>query len=305
MKEVRFLDLDCVELANESLALLVTRSVGPRVLALRLHGGRNLLAELPDKLLQWPGQPDYSLYGGHRLWYAPEVPAVTYQPDDDPVQINPLVDGLEAIQPAEARYGVQKTLRFRLVDDRARVIVEHGLENTGRAPVMCAPWAITVMRTGGTAILPQNQELADRDGVQPNRALVLWPYTDLSRAGIHPGRDYVRVHVPQITEPFKVGFANRRGWLAYHLDELLFVKFAAYQPAGAYLDQGASSQCYAARDFLELETLGPVVRLQPGESVWHRELWTVIPGVAAEAVEARLPELVAQLALDEAPPELV
>lgn len=304
MKEVRYLDLDCIELANEALSLLVTRSVGPRVLALKLHGGRNLLAELPERKLQWPGQPDFSLYGGHRLWYAPEVPAVTYQPDDQPVQINPLADGLEAVQPAEVDSGIRKRLRVRLLDDRARVIVEHGLENTGQMAVLCAPWAITVMRSGGTAVLPQTQALADPDGVQPNRALVLWPYTDLTQPGIQPGKDYLLIQGPQVTAPVKVGFANPRGWLAYHLDELLFVKFAAYRPGAAYLDQGASSQCYAARDFLELETLGPAVTLQPGEVVWHRELWTVIPGVAAQAVEERLPDLVAQLGLDEQPPEL-
>lgn len=304
MKEVRFLDLECVELTNEALSLLVTRSVGPRVLALQLHGGRNLFAELPDATLKWPGQPDYSLYGGHRLWYAPEVPAVTYRPDDEPVQIEALAGGLAAVQPPEAGSGLRKTIRVRLPDDRARVVVEHGLENTGQSAVLCAPWAISVMRPGGTAILPQAQELADPDGVQPNRSLILWPYTDLSQSWIEPGKDYLRVHGLQVEAPTKVGFANPRGWLAYHLDEVLFVKFAAYQPGAPYLDQGASSQCYTARDFLELETLGPAVTLPPGETVWHRELWVIIPGVAAEAVEERLPELVAQLALDEPQPEL-
>jgi len=44
-----------------------------------------------------------------------------------------------------------------------------------------------------------------------------------------------------------------------------------------YLDRGASSQIYCSGDFIELETLGPVVKLAPGEFVEHQEIWQVFP----------------------------
>jgi hypothetical protein len=46
--ETRFASHDCVKLENTTLALWLTRSVGPRILGLALPGGENLFAVLPD-----------------------------------------------------------------------------------------------------------------------------------------------------------------------------------------------------------------------------------------------------------------
>jgi hypothetical protein len=72
---------------------------------------------------------------------------------------------------------------------------------------------------------------------------------------------------------FKVGFPNPRGWLAYWLDGTLFVKRAAFDPCASYYDLGSSSECYCNGNFLELETLGPITRLAPGEELSHVETW--------------------------------
>jgi hypothetical protein len=49
----------------------------------------------------------------------------------------------------------------------------------------------------------------------------------------------------------------------------------------------ASVQCYSCGDFIEVETLGPLATLAPGESTTHRETWTltrVDPSVPMERV---------------------
>ena len=84
---VNFLGLDCLSLKNENLKLLVPQSIGPRILSLSLNGGENLLAELQDAVLECPGSGKLHLYGGHRLWHAPEEPSRTYIPDNAPVEI--------------------------------------------------------------------------------------------------------------------------------------------------------------------------------------------------------------------------
>ena len=67
-------------------------------------------------------------------------------------------------------------------------------------------------------------------------------------------------------------------------------------PTQVALPYGASYETFTNADMLELETLGPLVRLGPGEAVEHVERWELIGGVeAAEgpegAVEAVLPLL--------------
>ncbi len=279
MNTTSYLDLDCVELANSALTLLVTQSVGPRILALRLGEGENLFAELPDVALAYPGGGTYQLYGGHRLWHAPEVPHRTYIPDGDPVAIEPIESGLAATQNVEGQTGLQKSLHIRLPDESATVIVDHTLTNRGMWPITCAPWAITQLRAGGVAILPQNDQPADPDGVQPNRSLVLWPYTDLRSEHLTWGNRCLFVRASFRSGAFKVGFPNARGWLAYHWQDTLFVKFASYQAGAEYFDLGGSSQCYCNPRFLELETLGPKAIIEPGETATHREIWRVLGGL--------------------------
>ena len=54
MQTTKFLDFDCVSLQNAALSLLVTRSVGPRIISLHFNGGDNLFAELPDYATERP-----------------------------------------------------------------------------------------------------------------------------------------------------------------------------------------------------------------------------------------------------------
>jgi hypothetical protein len=47
-------------------------------------------------------------------------------------------------------------------------------------------------------------------------------------------------------------------------------------------------QFYLGDAFCELETLGPLATLQPGESVAHREVWKIETCESVEAALARI-----------------
>lgn len=293
-------DRECVTLENKAITLQVTKSYGPRVISLCLRGGRNLFADVPHLVLDCPGKGGFHLHGGHRLWYAPEIPATTYIPDNAPVEVTLSEAGMNLTQPVERDTGVQKSIRIRLPDESATVILDHTLANMGSSPVTCAPWAITMMKPGGVAILPQNTSKADQAGVLPNRSLVLWPYTDPASSHITWGKSSILVHANLASEEekLKLGFPNPRGWLAYHLQDTLFVKYAAFQPSQSYYDFNSSSQCYCGPAFIELETLGPQVTLAPGESVSHKEAWQVFREVGFTTSDAAVQVLVEKLSLD-------
>ena len=280
--KARFAGYDCVKLENEALALWVTRSVGPRIIGLALPGGESLFAVLPDDTAECPGLGMFSFRGGHRLWYAPEDPWRTYLPDDDPLTIVDVENGLRVTQPVETPTGIQKSLTVTLPGPGARVIVDHILHNRGSGSVELAPWAITQLKPGGVAVLPQATALADEHGLLPNRHIVLWPYTHIDSPNITWGDRTVLVRATMQDGALKIGFPNPAGWLAYIVDGTLFVKQAAYQPDAAYFDRGSSSECYCNPRFLELETLGPRTTLSPGGSVSHREMWTVRPDVSIQ-----------------------
>ncbi len=128
-----------MRLKNDSLELLVSQSEGPRLIWLSLPGGPNLMAELSDATLDCPDVGPMHLWGGHRLWPAPEVKRRTYLPDDQPLAVSPLENGVKLVQPVEGPTGIQKSMQITLPDSSATLIIDHTLTNEGMWPVELAP----------------------------------------------------------------------------------------------------------------------------------------------------------------------
>ena len=295
---VEFAGYTCVKLENDTLALWVTQSVGPRIIGLALQGGDNLLVQLPDLKIDCPGEGVYSFRGGHRLWYAPEDPWRSYLPDETPVTITDVEGGIQVVQPVESQTGIQKSMIITLPDEGGRVVIDHRLENLGDAPIELAPWAITQLRPGGVGILPQPRAQVDEAGLLPNRHLVLWPYTEINSPHVTWGDRYIFISADLAEGAFKVGYPNPLGWMGYAVDDVLFVKSAAYQTAAYYYDRGCSTECYCGPLFLEAETLGPRTVLASGESVTHREEWRLFSGVLRPSDKDAMQELAEELDLN-------
>lgn len=283
---------ECASLENDSLQLLVTHSIGPRIISFGFKNGGNLFAELPDFVAGLPDGGVFHFYGGHRLWVAPEDFRTTYIPDDVPVEISPLENGLQVTQPVQPQTGLQKSMDILLAGE-TQVVIRHTIANRHSEPVTCAPWAITQFKTGGAAVLPQARH---DTGVLPNRSLVLWSYTDMSNPNVTWGREYILVNARMDT-PFKLGFPNPRGWLAYWLDGTLFVKHAEYDPQAEYYDYGCSSECYCNDKFLELETLAPIATIAPGYTATHTETWNLYKDIERPQDENDIKALVEKLKL--------
>lgn len=294
MNIVNFMGHECVSLDNKTIQLLISQSMGPRILSLKFTDGENILAELPDFVMDCPGSGTFHAYGGHRLWHSPEIPSRTFLPDDSRVDICPIENGYRATQDVETKTGLQKSLEIQIQGDAPRVVITHRLSNHGLWPVTCAPWAITQLKPGGVAILPQSFEDTRQ---QPNRSLVLWPYTDLSNPNVSLGKHHILVRV-DMNEPFKVGFQNPRGWLAYWLNGTLFVKRAKYDAQSAYFDFGSSSECYCNDQFIELETLAPISKIEPGACVTHVEAWELFKDIECPRDEKDVLALAQKLGLE-------
>ena len=252
----------------------VVTNAGPRILGYRRSGEPSPFAVLPDLAIDHPAAGHYRFLGGHRLWRAPENPAVTYEPDDTAVDVSETSDGFEIVGEPD-RDGIVKHLTVTIRGEYT--VVDHSLENRSKETLLTAPWAITQLVPGGTAYLPTHADSIDSEALLPNRSLVLWPYTELNAPEITFHDAWMTVHASDRQEKLKIGIANRGGWLAYHFDNSVFVKWAhTHRDEAYYVDMGASAQCYRDDRFLELETLGSRASLAKRERVTHREVWTII-----------------------------
>jgi hypothetical protein len=277
-ERVTFRGHEAIRIRAGEVDAVVTTSVGPRIVGLMLPDGRNVLVETPDATLHCPGSGAFHLLGGHRLWAAPEEPRVTYRPDDDPVVVDELDDGFRLTTRPDPVAGTRRDLAVRVLGP-ARLAVEHRVTNTSDRPQRLAPWAITMLPPGGRAWLPLLERPLDEGGFQAQRNIVLWPYTRLSDRRLVLGDTLLEIRTDgdraTIEGPVKVGTSGRRGWVAHWRDGVLLVKHAPHDEDAEYADMGASAQTYANATNTELETLGPLVDLAPGEGTDHREEWEV------------------------------
>jgi hypothetical protein len=262
-----------LRLSNELMDLVVTTDVGPRIIRCGFVGEENEFKEYADQS-GLAGGDEWRSYGGHRLWHAPEVQARTYCPDNGPVAFEERGDLTRLIQPVEPTTGIQKEMDILLDPASASVRVTHRLRNLSLWSVELAPWAISVMDVGGTSILPLPPRRPQAESLLPTHSLTYWSYTDLSDPRWRIGRSFILLRQdPAHESPQKVGLMAPAGWIAYARKGHLFVSRAAHVPGAVYPDFGSSLETYVRGDMLEIETLGPMARLEPHAFVDHVEYW--------------------------------
>ncbi len=290
--------LGAYRLANAEVELIVTLEVGPRILHFGFVGGANEFAQvanLPDEEVG-----GWKMYGGHRFWHAPEANPRSYAPDNAPLTLETHADFIRVIQPTEPSTGIQKELDIQLWPDAAHARITHRLRNQLLWPVELAPWALSVMAPGGTAILPlpPRQPWA-AENLLPTGQLTLWSYTNLADPRWTLGQQYVLLRQdPARAEYQKLGVSTAAGWAAYANGGRLFLKTFAHDPRAVYPDFNSPVEAFVCAEFLELETLGPLTRLDPGRTVEHVEDWFLFREVTTprndEEVERHvLPKIIA------------
>jgi hypothetical protein len=248
-------------------------------MGLTLTRGTNLLVHIPDFHPVPTPYGDFHFRGGHRLWHAPESIPRTYIPDTGELTITELADGVLLEAPTEVGTGIRKRIEIRLAPDKPSVTLTHTLTNDGLWAVVLAPWAITQLRPGGTAILPMPVGFADPAGLLHNRQLSFWPYARINDPRLKLDDSVVLFKADPLVPPFKLGYFNPHGWLAYWLDGVLFRKTFDVHAGLPHPDNNCNAEMYCNDQFVELESLGPLTTLPPKASVDLVETWELAYGM--------------------------
>ena len=255
---------------NEFLRLEYLTSVGPRIIGLySKQADIELLAPSFEKHWTTP-HGEYYLYCGHRIWKAPEDSF--YNCPEDNVSVAKDKDRVTLRNAVDAS-GLQKEISFSL--DENRVLLTHRLIWHGAEPIELAPWTITQVPLGGVAVLPQSSA---REGSAPTRNLAVFPYASLTDPRLELHDDLFLVHGSADLDAFKIGSYNPFGWAAYLMEKVLFIKRFPVSDFRMLPDMGSNVEVYVRDEYLEVETLGKLTWLNPGEAVTFEETWEVIPG---------------------------
>jgi len=291
-------------LSNGDVEVVVTLDVGPRVIAYRLPGGFNVLKNYEEHM-GGTGEEEWQIRGGLRFWLAPEDLTRTYFPDNRPVKFTKLGENkVRLTPPPEDEYGVQKELTVGLDDEGTGVSIALKVTNTGPLLTELAPWAPTVMAPGGIEIIPQpphrNHPLHPKNAKSPacfapSQELILWPYFDFTDTRWTFGSKYIFLRQDPNKGPTKIGLAHRQGWVGYLNLGNLFVKRIPYVEGATYPDMGTSYQTFSNEDMLEMETVGVLTKLEPGDSAELSERWQLFGSVPAVETESDVDRLILPL----------
>lgn len=274
-----------LSLANGAITVEVLERAGPRIVGLRCDDpAGNLLAETPD--IGWETAfGTYELFGGHRLWLAPEDAHRVAVPDSDGLHVESLVDGLRLSAAPEPVTGCVRSMDIRLDPVLPAMTVLHRLHNDGPRPLELAIWPITQLPLGGLALLPQRRVVGGHQ-TRPNRNLVLWPYTSWDDPRLHVLDGLVAVDAVPGGE-LKVGCLDDTGWVAFVRDGTAIVRRFGPEPGEPHPDLGCNVEVYCGSSYLELEILGPIRTLAPGTATTLLEQWEVRPVPDGTAIQAR------------------
>ena len=282
----------CTRLFNDEIELIVTTQVGPRIIRCGFIGGPNLMCERPEEMGQSGGE-DFRLYGGHRLWHAPEHPNRTYYPDNAPVTISTHAGGVVFTSPIETTTRLQKSLSVLLHPSRPQVRIGHSITNHHPWAVTFAPWALSVMRAGGVAIIPLPERVSHEHNLLPTYTMTFWPYTNMADPRWTWGERYVLLrHDAQAAAPQKIGVWTDQGWLAYVNDKTLFIKTFQVDATATYPDYNSPTEVFTNQTFTEMETLGPLRSLESGAWVDHEETWHLVRDVASPQNDADVSSMI-------------
>jgi len=285
----------CVRIANDFIEALVSVEFGPRILYLGIPGDdENVFFNDDNNALVTKSKAfeavfgegsEFRFYGGHRLWLAPQYIIHTCYPDNDPV-VWEVKDNTVSFTPPPQRVNeMQVCMTVGIAEDKAEITIECKYTNVGHEQKEYACWQISQLAPGGLAILPFLPEQHRRQPGNPegrhtfdlNKPLI--PYGELSvyagtlldnRLGIGPKNLSIRQD-PNSAEAFKIGLANHQGWMMYANGSKLVTIKQTHIKDGRYLSGFCSCQCFTDANFLELECLGELVNLKPGQSMVHSE----------------------------------
>ena len=265
---------NCVRLSNDLVDLIVTTDVGPRVLFFGRKCGDNHLAVIPETA-GLTGGDQWRLYGGHRLWNAPEHFPNSYYPDNGPVQLVEEKDFIRLIQPEETATHIRKEIEIHLSPSAPKAEILHRLINCASTPQLLSPWAITAFAPGGVGILPFEM---DKDNPAPKPGLVFsaWDYTNLADPRLHWHSRCLLVRQDAgISRWLKVGLNSTLGVMAYLRGRDLFIKKYPIASGADYPDNGSTSECWTNDVYLELESLAPLQMVPPAGTSQHTESWSL------------------------------
>ena len=296
----------CVKLENDAVELLITLDLGPRIIYYAAKGGENLFFnDEEDQVVDrspffkelFGEEAEYHFYGGHRMWLAPQYQIHTESPDNDPVLLEEIKNGVKLTCPEAKVIGFISAMTVVLDEEKPEIEVTCEFTNTFEEKKRNAVWQVTQCAPGGVGFFPfmrpfrmrkpfSELTLADfSKPILPSGSLVMF-LGSLGDQRLGLDDRYITLrHSAERKRPIKIGSADTEGWAMYANKGYLLKMSFTHDTEKDYTDFGSSLEAYTSHQFTEIEVLGPIEDWGKGETISMTEKIAILP------LKAEIPDL--------------
>lgn len=253
---------------NGIVEIIIPLEYGIRIGHFAFVNGENVFYCQPKNMTEFTTEQGWRLYGGHRLWLAPEQED-TYSPDNEPISYEIQDNKIIVTQPVDTRTKVRKSVHISFGDD-ASVEITHRIENCGTESITRSLWCVSVVAPGGTEYIALGHQ---EDGMAHWHRISWWDHTCLGDVRATYKKDEIIIEHLPIDEKYKIGVAHPVEPVRYINQGIVFEKEYELQPDKEYPDGNVSFETFFCRHMAEIESLSPLYTLAPGESAEHTEIW--------------------------------
>ena len=277
-----------VELTTPALRLVAVHGTGPRIAWLSPSDGDNLLLWDDNQPLQYAREPKgkrpWALRGGHRVWtarFGADEDEQTYANDDAPGTCATTADGFTVTGALCDETRSQRSISVRVLRDN-RLEVINRIVNRGTMLLGCGLWALTC--TKPTAQTRYVVPLGDGSSWDTATITVFRTWAGHGTGSFREDQgelvDDAYVLTPKGRETKRM-VQTPAGAIAL-VDPARNLTFAIHTPweRGAQYPANANISLYVGpQNFMvEMETMGPHAVLKAGETLEHRQEWTLASG---------------------------
>lgn len=241
---------------------------GLRIAYLSYKGSDNLFFEQPRDMTALTTADGWRIYGGHRLWIAPESKDI-YYPDNDAISYK-ISDGKITIrQKNDPWINVEKTMEiFFLSNDSLQIT--HIIKNTDSQAKTFSVWPVTSVAPGGTEYIPLHYA---QSGSAPLHKISTWYYTSLGDERAEYKRDLITLRHKPNDLLYKIGISHPAGPITYTNKGVDFEKSFEIDKDSEYPDGNVSYETYMCNYMVEMESLSPLYTVEAGRCAEHKEIW--------------------------------
>jgi hypothetical protein len=274
---------DAIILRNATVEAVIVPSIG-RVMQFRFLGDpagpfweNEKLAGRPMPVEPW--SVAHGSFGGDKTWPAPQ--SLWNWPPPDVFDAAPVTARLNddrsvtLTSPVSPRFGLRTVRRISLDTTAPILRITTTYEKTAGAPVTVSVWVITQLRDPVAVFLPvpaNSKFPAGLSSQWPAPADATQRHGDLLRFVRDPKKSY------------KIG--NDADTVVWVGEQYLMRIAATRVPGATYPDDGCIAEFYGNADpvpYVELETVGPLKTLHPGETLSATNTYRLVRRTAASA----------------------